>query len=277
MHRAFITLLLIVVIKSYGFAQIELPAKVYPFNFKYLGYAAQDLIVNDTIVPTYQASKYYYINSYTGKKILSQGFEEAYPFYNGFGLVKINGKYGIIKKSGQMAVEAVYTSFQVSLPRPSISFGFQKNFNLIEGVLSDKDYFDGEPVIREYPAIKKGRYFYLLDTSRTDIPLIYDDFAAPKDFWKYNGLYALKNGLFWYYFNKGTLLFKNKNKPLSFTDDVFIYKTRGLYNIINNKGVTVLSKNYKWIAANGHVAINLNNEVVLLNRLKSEILYFPKN
>ncbi|MCQ6961035.1 WG repeat-containing protein [Mucilaginibacter aquariorum] len=275
--RTFITLLLVSVIKSYGFAQIELPTKSYPFNFKYLAYAAQELIVNDTIVPTYQASKYYYINSYTGKKVFKQGFEEAYPFYNGSGLVKLNGEFGIIKKDGEIIVEPIFPRFQFNGIRPSIDFYNFKFFNLVEGKLSDTDYIDGDPVIPVYPVIKKGKQFYLRDTTRTDASLSYDDFATVKDFWKFNGLYALKKGQVWYYFNKGKLLFKSKYKPLSFADNVFIYKTNGLYNILNNKGVTVLPVNYKWITPNGRIALTVKDDVVILNTLKKEFLYFPHN
>ncbi|MES2064427.1 MAG: WG repeat-containing protein [Bacteroidota bacterium] len=269
-----------IVIKSYGFAQIEFPARAYPFNFKYLAYAAQDLIVNDTIVPTYQASKYYYINSYTGKKVLNQGFEEAYPFYNGFGLVRINGKYGIIKRDSEIVVKPTFRGFEFSGDRPSISFrgGYGLNFfNLVEGTLSDRDYMDGDPVEPIPPVIKKGRQFYLRDTTRKDIPLIYDDFATIKNFWKYNGFYGLRKNQIWYYFKKDKLLFKSKFNPLSFADNVFIYKTQGKYNILNNKGITVLPKNYSWISPTGRVAVNMKGDVVILNKANKEFMYSPGN
>ena len=103
----------------------EIPeSNKYPFNIKYLAFAAAGLAENDTLIPVQKKTKYYYINSYTNADVFNRCFDEAYPFYNGYGLVKYNGKYGIIDRTGQFIISPNYNWFNKNGKNPCINFGY---------------------------------------------------------------------------------------------------------------------------------------------------------
>ncbi|WP_439694616.1 hypothetical protein ACFGVS_15310 [Mucilaginibacter sp. AW1-7] len=137
--------------------------------------------------------------------------------------------------------------------------------------------YDAGFTFNNYMAIAnlRGKLGALYSNGNIAVPFIYKQFAGTEAGNQFNTFfYAMKKGRYWHYFNGGKQLFISKQKPLSMTENVFVFKEGELCNYYNKQGIKVLPHNYKWISANGCLAINQKHEFVLLIRKTEEFTYF---
>lgn len=282
---------------------------LYPFDEKLLNEFSYELSRNDSIIPVYKNGSYQYINSYTLTPHITTLFDLAYPFHDGYGLVKRDGKYGIIDKIGRYIIEPKFTTVQLLDYPDAILFNTREWFSFNEGKLFTGYYGEIHPVIPEawyyknkgkygltlrngskYKAIydsvlaiginyivvkKRGKIGVINDAQEILIPFSNNECVIGSG---YTPFFALKRNSLWHYYqNPRTLLFKTQFKPASLNHGVLIFETSGLFNYFDNNGNIMLPKNYKWISKSGHIAINERDELVLFNKEKKEFIYFnPK-
>ncbi len=98
---------------SIATAQITIPGKTYPFNLNYLAYCSSVVQHNHLVTPVYRNGAFVYVNHKTGQTLFNKKFQEAYPFVNGYGLVKANGLYGVINHLGAYVVKPRFPAFHV--------------------------------------------------------------------------------------------------------------------------------------------------------------------
>ena len=93
----------------------------------------------DSIMPKFITDKFYYVNTKTNEKIFDKGFEIAYPFVGRkSAIIKLNGKFGIVDRKGNLLVEPSYNSFQLwhtTFRENFVAFGGNANnvFDLLNG------------------------------------------------------------------------------------------------------------------------------------------------
>src|ERR1700722_19027614 len=100
MKIAYFTFSLMLIVIQNAFGQIGDLKGPYPFDADALQYLSYNLMQNDSIAPVYAGNGFQYIDTYSKMPAVRQKFEMAYPFAGNFGLVKVNGKYGIIDRKG---------------------------------------------------------------------------------------------------------------------------------------------------------------------------------
>lgn len=61
----------------------------------------------DTLIPCRKGNKWGYMNI-SGELVIKTKYDEAYPFENNRGRVKMNGKYGFINKKGEVKIDLKY-------------------------------------------------------------------------------------------------------------------------------------------------------------------------
>lgn len=95
--------ILVLFISTILFGQID--KQNYPFNITLLENISSE---SDSIMPTFINGKFYFINIFSRKKVLENGFDLAYPFIGKSALINIKGMYGIIDRNGKYLLEPTY-------------------------------------------------------------------------------------------------------------------------------------------------------------------------
>jgi hypothetical protein len=157
----FITLLVILWLSNSVSAQITIPGKTYPFNLDYLAYCSTQVRQNHTITPVYRNGTFVYLNHRTGQPLFNKKFQEAYPFVRGYGLVKVNGLYGIINSKGAYVIKPRFTAFQLDQRAsryhgPWIVFGDHTAFGFDGKLTTAVPYVEDKILMPPFFSIKKG-------------------------------------------------------------------------------------------------------------------------
>ena len=282
-----------------------------PFDFRNLEGLAQ-FSDDDTIKPFFSNDKFYYKNTSSKKLINNIGFDEAYPFLKNYAVIKINGRYGIIDKSGNMAVKPEYTQFNIRDDRSILILSdrvkdksYQFDFNtgeLKEAVFfEDELYFpqnkmykvngkygvqfeDGSKTAAIYDTVLYQNYKDFIVVKAANkigainkkgafiIPLIYNDSMSG-----YPDRVALRASKKWDYFVNCKLIFSSKNKPILWRYNKIIFKSGDYYGCMNDKGNQILAAKYKWISLISPIAIDKNNNLVFYNNDSPDFIYYKLN
>ena len=280
----------------------------YPFDLETLKKLSDNRLQNDSVAPVYLAGGFTYINTKSKLPVIEETFEEAYPFVRDFGLVKVDGKYGIINRHGDFVVKPTFPQFQLVW---NVNYGVwldvDRYFSFIQGkLINEPEILCAEPASPQLYCYKQGKKFGLIfkkDTIKKPIfdsvyaitnriaivslsgkigiidhtgkflnKLNYDSYAGPTG---YNSTlkFALKQKDTWHYFNENKKLFESKFQP-TLSDGVFLVRVDKRYNYLDDEGNLALSKNYKWISDYGDIAINENDNIVFLFKGKKVLTYY---
>lgn len=79
--------------------------KENPYNGYYLQMFVHKNLNN--VYPQFINDGFYYVNIKAGEKVIPQRFNEAYPFWNKWALVKVGNQYAIIDSSGEYVLNPV--------------------------------------------------------------------------------------------------------------------------------------------------------------------------
>ncbi len=104
-------LMVMLCISTRATAQITKPGKIYPFSLDYVVYCSSSVQKDATVTPVYRNGAFVYTDNQTGKALFDKNFQEAYPFVNGYGLVKTGGLYGVINRDGRYVVTPRFPDF----------------------------------------------------------------------------------------------------------------------------------------------------------------------
>lgn len=160
--------------------------------------------------------KYGYIDT-SGDVAIAATFDEADGFSDGLAVVRINGKYGYIDKSGKVAIAATFDAAD----------GFS------EGLAAVK---------------KDNRYGYIDKTGKLMIPMKYRDARRFS-----NGWAAVNDGEYLYIDKKGNVVLTPST--LGLTIDIFYHDEED--GFLSAEGLAPFEKNEKWgyIDRKGKIAI----------------------
>lgn len=81
---------------------------IYPFNLTIL---ERQAVYADDIMPKGSAGKFIYINTKTGKQAFKGIYDGAYPFVKNAAVVVVDGKHGIIDRTGKWLVKPYVCAF----------------------------------------------------------------------------------------------------------------------------------------------------------------------
>ena len=302
-----LTLLLTITAKG-QYQEIPLQFRNYPFDFRNLEEFSASMDPSDSLKPFFQDNKFHYLNTHS-KKVLSQQFDVAYPYYKQYAVVKQNGKYGIINRNGEFVVQPIYWDFliddnEITLEMVNISRqqDISKQFDMLSGKLTDYIFSENVPMFGNDHAYKEGKkYGVIFDKGATIQPIfdtvisINNDFAIGKRSGKYGAINSLgmveipfvyenvfylftpycafKNGNEWSYFKNLKLLFSTKMQPTDLTKNKLIFKKGNYYNYFDETGRVMLTADYNWISDNSCIAINKHNQLVFLDNNKEFVYY----
>ena len=293
---------------SNGYSQNNEAKVPYPFNMETLEKLSQNLLRNDSVAPVYLAGGFTYINTYSKLPVFQGKFEEAYPFEGNFGLMKANGKYGIVNLQGNMDVKPTFPQFQLFwVVNYGIRFDEKNYFSFSQGkLIEEPEIICAEPVGPLLYGYKLGKKFGLIFKADTITKPVFDSVYASTNiiaivsqsgkigiadytgkillkfnYSEYAGptgnnlklIFALKQSDKWHYFNEDKKLFENKFQP-ALHGGVLLVSIGKRYNYLDEKGNLALSKNYKWISSNGTLALNENDHIVFLLKGKRELIYY---
>ena len=288
-----------------GYNQILDNIGNYPFNLRNLEKTAEVSLLNDTIKPFFIDGKFYYKNTLSNKLIATDGFDEAYPFCNGYAVVKTGYNYEIIDKFGRVIVKPIYleNGFYLDDYFPIIELG-NKMFDYQTGNLTNYSFHEAELYSPQNIIYKKdGKYGVqfedghkttaIYDTilstlqmrvavvKKNDkigvvnrdgiaiIPIMYNDFQEG-----YHYHFALKKNKKWNYYNGFKLILSNRKKLVSWGQDKIIFKSGKYYGCMDEKGNNIIKANYKWISVISPIAINKKNQLVFYNKGRRDFVYY---
>ncbi|MHA7058825.1 WG repeat-containing protein [Aquimarina sp. M1] len=75
---------------------------------------AQLPYADNEVKTTFENGLMYYRNTQDNTKLFSKGFDVAYPFFYKNAIIKQDGKYGIIDKTGAFLIEPLYDDFELA-------------------------------------------------------------------------------------------------------------------------------------------------------------------
>lgn len=109
--KTFITTLLLNIVCIAALCQrTDISFEKYPFKMEVLQRLTDK---KDSIMPTYTAGQFQYIDTRTHTTVFEKTFEVAYPFDGrNAAVIKSGDKFGIIDRTGHMLVEPQYSDFQ---------------------------------------------------------------------------------------------------------------------------------------------------------------------
>jgi len=251
---------LCVLLCGHSLGQLSNIKRQYPFEVATLEHLANNLGQNDTIAPVFSDGGFVYMNTYTMKPAIQQKFEVAYPFYENFGLVKVEGKYGVINRKGTFIVKPSFPGFELRYDDDfGIMFDQGHYFWFSNGEMLPKKPIPGcgEPLIPQFTYFRKGTKFGLSYRGDTIKKAVFDSVIAIGykvavvekagkigaidyegktvlgfHYRKYAGVpgdalgaFALEENGIWYYYRDSTLLFKSKLES-AFTGGLLLVKIR---------------------------------------------------
>lgn len=306
------TLLIIILLSiCYHFClaqNLKLANIEYPINISAADYLGNEFIIHaDSLMPIGKDKVFKYVNTHTNKQVIDEQFEEAYPFSQGYGLVKSNGKYGIIDRGGNYIIKPKFRMFNFfsnstdkgvtwedgtffdfntgSLKKERgvyfydyvvhnyiSSYENNGKYGLIyDNGTKSKPIYDSVLVSGENVAIvKKGKKIGVVNSKGIVVmPFVFTDRVLES-----NRIYALKRNKEWHYFKFEKELFKNVYKPIYLKDNLFLIETTEGFNYLDNKGKVVLSNGYKWLSGSGRLGVNSNDEMVIFDNNWREYKYY---
>jgi hypothetical protein len=308
MKIAYFTFSLMLIVIQNAFGQIGDLKGPYPFDADALQYLSYNLMQNDSIAPVYAGNGFQYIDTYSKMPAVRQKFEMAYPFAGNFGLVKVNGKYGIIDRKGMFVVPPDFPRFQLFHDiNYGISFDQSHYFSFEKGkLLKEPELTCGEPATPYFCYYKRGAKFGLIykadtvkkpvfdsvltisdkvaivqkrgkigavdKTGKVLLKFNYQAYAGPGGYFP-GFIFALKKDGAWYYYVRQKKAFESKLQP-AYTGGILLVKINDRYNYLNIAGKLMLSSNYKWIAQNGALAESEDNKIVFLLKAGKELVYY---
>lgn len=153
--------LIILCLSTVVTAQVNISGKTYPFNLDYLAYCSTQVQQNHTVTPVYRNGTFVYLNHRTGQPLFNKKFQEAYPFVRGYGLVKVNGLYGIINTKGVYLIKPLFSEFKLDerVSRddgPWIVFGDHTVFGFDGKLSTELPYVENKILMPPFYSIKKG-------------------------------------------------------------------------------------------------------------------------
>ncbi len=304
--------IIILIFISFNFClaqNFKLENTEYPINILAADYLGNEFITRgDSLMPIGKSRVFKYVNIHTHKQAVDEQFEEAYPFSQGYGLVKAKGKYGIIDRNGKYILNPKYYFFRF-LYSADLNVGITWDdgsfFDFSTGTLENEQggYFI-DPVLHNYISYyeDKGKYGLMYDNGTKSKP-IYDSVLVSGEYiaivkigkkigvvnskgvvvapfiytdrvLESNRIYALKRNKEWHYFKFGKELFKSTYKPIYLKDNLYLIKATKGFNYLNNKGKLVLSNGYKWLSGSGRLGVNTNDEMVIFDNNWREYKYY---
>jgi hypothetical protein len=170
------SILLLTSITGKCFSQNDVLKTSYPFNLQALEKLSYDLLQNENIAPVYLAGGFTYVNTRTKLPAIKRKFEEAYPFYGNFGLVKVDGKYGIINRNGNFLVKPTFPQFRLIWDvNYGISFDINKYFSFRQGkLIKEPEIVCVEPVSPQLKYYQEEKRFGLMFRADTINKAIFD-------------------------------------------------------------------------------------------------------
>lgn len=299
---------------NYCFAQNNKAVSPYPLEISTAEYFARSFAnAKDSVAPIGQIGSFQYLNIHTNTPIINYTFEEAYPFYRGYALIKVANKYGVIKRNGEYVVQPKFERFSLITglgTNTTIAFDNMIFFDFDEGKLvkevgghmyepvrGDIGYYeqsgkyglifkDGSRSKPIYDSVliriqhmmilrKAGKIGAVNCIEKTIAPFVFTDAVIQKwNGYTWNLSYALRHGDSWHYFDTGRELFESKYKPVSMYYKLSIVKTAEGFNYLDDSGKFLLPKSYKWVSALGYLAINDKDEIVLFDEQRHAYNYY---
>lgn len=137
---------------------------------------------NTDIKTKFEKGKMYYLYENNNEKLISRGFDIAYPFFQKSAIVMQNGKYGIIDKNGNYLIKPIYKDFELApYEHESYIVIFNNNvvFNLNSGVKNVSYTICEEPASPElYSFIGENKKYGVKKEDVVIVKPIYDTIYA---------------------------------------------------------------------------------------------------
>lgn len=218
----------------------ELLCKMYYEAGSYSMLLDTALEAREKNVATAQVAEWYTECSYMLRSVKS-GVEDPQPFLGGYALVKIRGKYGYIKESGEFLLAPIYTEASAMMgANAAVNDGEEWHIINRAGfkiarTSTPVDYM-GILTGGKIPVSKDNKYAYATSSLRIPKDLPYDYASNFK-----NGVAAVKKG------NKWALINTNEEQ---ITDYIFEDIILDEYDTCCNEGVIFVKKDGKYYMLN---------------------------
>jgi hypothetical protein len=192
--------------------------------------------------------------------LLLDYYEEISDFRNGYAIVKLNNKYGIINKQGKKVIPLQFTKIGNEIIQNHL-FSFQKEWMGNYGLMNT----NGKEIIpASYSYVALSQYGYVVVMNRTNVSgktvskqglLLENGTELLKPIYDYvvpiskNKIQVKLNGEVLFVNEKGAVINLNKNFDIynCVTDSIYITNENNLYGLKHLNGLVIVEPKYAWI------------------------------